>query len=621
MMKDLYSSMLPAYNWDPSASVSHTHHGAVFNLEFSPDGSLLVAACEKKSILVLDPLRGSLVNHLDNAHNDCVNCIKFLDSRMFATCSDDNTVSIWDIRFLKNSIRSLKGHANWVKNIEYAHDVGLLVTSGFDGSIYTWDINRYSEGDVQFKRVFHTDGLMRTKLSPDGSKLILCTTGGYLMVIHDLDLHMLSKDLQAFQPNMYRVMQLSQTPIHLGYSFNHVFTAKRNRVELISDFPVGNQAEVISSLQVHPQGWCVLSRNTSSDENSEWTCVHDIQDFPDLSKETNPSVPFEDNSEIPETEGKEESASVESADSSQGESSSEPSVDSSSGIFTRPVLHIRFNCRHRTPSDRPEAEGSGSGSNSAQQPAGQERRAVDLTFRLPISSFEALEAVAASIAAAQRNSNHGTGQGSSSDNNNSTSNARNDDSRLLIPEIVELMRERTRTNSDADDPRSSGSEQDDDDSDSVHLDLRERPDYFIRHTNAPVMARTLLFLGSNRRSTNATGADNKNKVPKMLFGRPRLTHYIAEPNVGRGFIKELCFSTDGRLVCSPYTNGVRLLAFNSQCSELSDCVPDKPVKLYEVASNVCHPYVVVSTKFSPTHCLLASGCLNGKIWFYHPLFG
>lgn len=61
---------------------------------------------------------------------------------MFATCSDDNTVSIWDIRFLKNKIRCLKGHANWVKNIEYAHDVGLLVTSGFDGSVYTWDINR-----------------------------------------------------------------------------------------------------------------------------------------------------------------------------------------------------------------------------------------------------------------------------------------------------------------------------------------------------------------------------------------------------------------------------------------------------------------------------------------------
>ena len=32
--------------------------------------------------------------------------------------------------------------------------------------------------------------------------------------------------------------------------------------------------------QVHPSGWCVVSRNTSNGDQSEWTCVHDIQDVP-----------------------------------------------------------------------------------------------------------------------------------------------------------------------------------------------------------------------------------------------------------------------------------------------------------------------------------------------------
>lgn len=58
------------------------------------------------------------------------------------TCSDDSTVALWDARNLKSSIRTLYGHSNWVKNIEYSQQDGLLVTSGFDGSIYTWDINR-----------------------------------------------------------------------------------------------------------------------------------------------------------------------------------------------------------------------------------------------------------------------------------------------------------------------------------------------------------------------------------------------------------------------------------------------------------------------------------------------
>lgn len=32
-------------------------------------------------------------------------------------------------------------------------------------------------------------------------------------------------------------------------------------------------------MKVHPYGWNVLSRNVTTDEQSEWTCVHDVQDI------------------------------------------------------------------------------------------------------------------------------------------------------------------------------------------------------------------------------------------------------------------------------------------------------------------------------------------------------
>ncbi len=57
---------------------------------------------------------------------------------------------------------------------------------------------------------------MRTKLTPDASKLIVATAGGYLMVVHNLDLGMLHADLAGFKPNMYRLMQMSQQPIRQG---------------------------------------------------------------------------------------------------------------------------------------------------------------------------------------------------------------------------------------------------------------------------------------------------------------------------------------------------------------------------------------------------------------------
>ncbi len=91
---------------------------------------------------------------------------------------------------------------------------------------------------------------MRTKLTPDNSKLVIATAGGYLMVIHDVDLDCLSSDLHEFKPNMYRLMQMSQTPMRQGYKFNHLFSRGRNRVELISDFPSENEAEMIASLEV-----------------------------------------------------------------------------------------------------------------------------------------------------------------------------------------------------------------------------------------------------------------------------------------------------------------------------------------------------------------------------------
>ncbi|XP_078667796.1 DDB1- and CUL4-associated factor 10-like [Branchiostoma floridae x Branchiostoma belcheri] len=376
----------------------HTH-GAVFNLEFSPDGKVLAAACEHTDVLLYDPLTTRQFHKMERAHLDCVNCIRFLDARMFATCSDDCSVSLWDLRNLKQSICQLKGHTNWVKNIEYSRKSGLLLTSGFDGRVLTWDINKYMEDGCSHERVFHTHGLMRTRLTPDGSKMVMSTAMGYLIVIHDLDLSNMADDLKFFNAaNYMRWYHIEQAPSVTGQDVDGAyFRLARNRVEIVTDFVPAENYWYITSLQVHPQGWCSLSRYTSPDDDSEWTCVHDLQDSP-----------------------------------------------------------------------------------------------------------------------------------------------------------------------------------------------KRKP-----------------------------GVTNGQKMPQHQM-RPRLTHFIEEANVGRGFIKELCFSDDGRLVCSPFGYGVRLLAFDPKCSELCDCHPETPVQLYEVKTVVTHADTVLTTKFSPIHCMLVSGCLSGKICFYQP---
>lgn len=153
---------------------------------------------------------------------------RFLSDCLFATCSDDSTVALWNKRNLKSKVRSLHGHMNWVKNIEYSTKENLLVTSGFDGSIFTWDINSTTEQGFVYQKVFHTPGLMRCRVSPNSDQLVICTTGGYLIIIHDLELATLAEDLNGFKvrfsANCHHHLWKNEISVHWNQFINILFT-------------------------------------------------------------------------------------------------------------------------------------------------------------------------------------------------------------------------------------------------------------------------------------------------------------------------------------------------------------------------------------------------------------
>ncbi len=138
---------------------------------------------------------------------------------------------------------------------------------------------------------------------------------------------------------------------------------------------------------------------------------------------------------------------------------------------------------------------------------------------------------------------------------------------------------------------------------------------------------TIIIVGPRNASNplqRIVKSKHTNQIPpnhRIHQNKSRLTHYIEETNAGKGFIKELGFSQDGRIICSPFSHGVRLLAFNDSCCELSTCVPNKtPVLLHEVGTSTAHNDVVLCAKFSPRHCMLVSGCYSGNIIWYQPVF-
>ncbi|XP_074134121.1 DDB1- and CUL4-associated factor 10-like [Sminthopsis crassicaudata] len=409
-MTSLYKTIQPA----DSLYLNTRTHGAIFNLEYSPSGSVLTAASELNEVLLFDPISSKHIRTLSDAHNDCVNNIRFLDDKLFATCSDDSTVALWDLRKLNSKVCTLHGHTSWVKNIEYDVSTRLLVTSGFDGNVIIWDTNLCTEDGCPHKTFFHTRFLMRMRLAPDCSKMLLSTSSGYLLIVHDLDF---AKPLDSGKYPVIRPASTSSTSNEATSASSSAPASSRapraaasssrdgdsgslseqnvspNSLEiLIPEVPVGRRrGNCITSLQVHPKWRAALLRCSTNTDDQEWTCVYEFLDGPPI----------------------------------------------------RPVL----------------------------------------------------------------------------------------------------------------------------------------PRYSLR-----------------------------------------LTHYIEEANVRSGYIKEVCFSPDGRLISSPHGSGFRLLGFDTQCNELFDCLPQKMSPLSEIHSFYSHNDVVLTTKFSPTHCQIASGCLSGLVSFYQPKF-
>lgn len=77
LMRRIYSSMnmFNSYHancWPTDAGRT----GAIFNLEFNADGNVVVAATERKCVLVFDAITQKEIFKVPDAHTDSVNCIK-----------------------------------------------------------------------------------------------------------------------------------------------------------------------------------------------------------------------------------------------------------------------------------------------------------------------------------------------------------------------------------------------------------------------------------------------------------------------------------------------------------------------------------------------------------------
>ncbi|KAH8381557.1 hypothetical protein KR093_008210 [Drosophila rubida] len=586
LMRSIYSSMgmFNSYHSNCKPSSAGRDTGAIFNLEYNADGNIVVAATQRKCVLVFDAVTQQEIFKVPDAHTDSVNCIKFFDDRKFATGSDDFTVALWDLRNMKQKLRVLHGHSNWVKNIEYSSKEKLLVTSGFDGSIFTWDIKSQTEQGLISQRVFHASGLMRCRISPAGDKLVFCTSSGYIMIVHHLDLTTLHKDLCGFRPGIYRLMQLGEQYIPQAAKYDHVFSKrqKKNRVELVTDFPDQNDAEMIMALQIHPQCRCMLTRNVSCDEQSEWTCIHDINEEPEPNDEESGDEPLiKRKRQLPPPR------------QSETERGQQPGFQ-----IARPQLR-RYMRAHpaRIVATSPPAAGAANDNFipdiwaaevTVQERAIRQSRARNSASH--VSGYNFVYAISSGVLPLRTNLGGRPNSGSAR-------------TRASVATTEATNTQPIASRSSSSDSSSSNSSNESD----ITVSLEMGPRMPMRPLSNISAAAIASEIGQHT----------------ILVNARKLLYYASETNNKPGFIKEPGFSADGRIICSPYGNGVRLLAYQEDCSDypniqMLDQIKEKPRQLVELANITEHQDVVLCAKFSPREPLLVTGCNQGEVAWYRP---
>ena len=155
-----------------------------FSLDWSPTmaGQLLTGDC-KNNIHLWKPQGGGSW-HVDqrsfSGHEGSVEDIQWSpnEKTVFASCSVDTTIRIWDTRAAPSKACMLKAvaHESDVNVISWNKHEPFLVSGGDDGLIKVWDLRQFDKGEAIAKFKHHTEPITSVEWHPTDSS-VFCASG------------------------------------------------------------------------------------------------------------------------------------------------------------------------------------------------------------------------------------------------------------------------------------------------------------------------------------------------------------------------------------------------------------------------------------------------------------
>ena len=153
---------------------------ALSSINFSPDGSLLLAGFTDGSFKILNPESFLPTLEVSNAHYKAVNAIDMPPKMDFILSAGHNTLKMWD-RSGKHMF-DLKAHATTIWNAEISQDGHWAVSSAMNKTFQLWDLPNHIL--LQSMRG-HKDVCLAVSISPD---LRMIASGGKDLSINIWDL-------------------------------------------------------------------------------------------------------------------------------------------------------------------------------------------------------------------------------------------------------------------------------------------------------------------------------------------------------------------------------------------------------------------------------------------------
>jgi WD40 repeat protein len=144
-----------------------TDENAVRSLDWSPDGSIILAGHEDGRVRKWDAQTGETLAMLAG-HTGIVHDAVFSpDGSMILTAGEDGTVRLWDSgTAAEQSV--FRGHAGPVHSVAWSPDSTRIVSGGSDGLPRVWDV---ATGQPLFVLPGHTDEVLIVTWSADGRRI------------------------------------------------------------------------------------------------------------------------------------------------------------------------------------------------------------------------------------------------------------------------------------------------------------------------------------------------------------------------------------------------------------------------------------------------------------------